>query len=132
MGQRGMGEPKTLLITDRNSNVRDLLRRDLTTAGYKVRVARSHSEVLKYLTWPTPVDVLILDPGIVPVSLSKFFKSIENRLPNVPIILHGFNIAEVEQELEYSNLIRLEKNAKSIDMIIEILKELNVSNYKED
>jgi CheY-like chemotaxis protein len=39
-------DPFTILIADRNPNVRELLKRELVAEGYSVQLARSSREVL--------------------------------------------------------------------------------------
>ena len=67
-----------LLIADRNRNVREFLRREFTSEGYRVAVARDGEEVLESLRRAEPPHVLVLDPEI---QFSRMLK-LGSQLPN--------------------------------------------------
>lgn len=52
----------TILIADRNRNVRKFLQREMTSAGYRVRLAENAHEVIKWTFHHDPLDLIILDP----------------------------------------------------------------------
>lgn len=45
----------TILIADRNSNVREFLKREMMTEGYRVRLAKDSREVLKWAFSQAPL-----------------------------------------------------------------------------
>ena len=51
----------TILVADRNPNVRDFLKRELMAEGYRVLQAKDNREVLKRVFSRTPLDLLIFD-----------------------------------------------------------------------
>ena len=59
-----MKDQFTILIADRNSHVRKFLQREMTAAGYRVRLAENAGEVLKCAFRHEPLDLVILDPDL--------------------------------------------------------------------
>ncbi|MBW1738006.1 MAG: response regulator [Deltaproteobacteria bacterium] len=56
-----MAKKFTILIADRNRNVREFLKREMIAEGYRVRLAKNGQEVLKLAYQHGPLDLLILD-----------------------------------------------------------------------
>ena len=56
-----MGDTFIIMIADRNRNVRELLRRELESEGYQVRLAKDGRQVLRSINSDEPPDLLILD-----------------------------------------------------------------------
>ncbi|MBU1002550.1 MAG: hypothetical protein KKE73_08505 [Proteobacteria bacterium] len=56
--------PFHIVITDRNSHVRELLFRELLREGYRVTEAKDSAHLLTIFTSSRPVDLLILDPEV--------------------------------------------------------------------
>lgn len=56
-----MGRQFTILISDRNRNVREFLKCEMMTEGYRVRLAKSGREVLELACNDESIDLAILD-----------------------------------------------------------------------
>ncbi len=85
-----MAGPWKILVADRNRHVRELLRRDLTAAGYQVQVAKNGLEVWTNLNSEEPPDLLIIDleiPYLEELQESALFKEGE---PPLPLIIYSF------------------------------------------
>ncbi|MBG0775207.1 MAG: response regulator [Desulfovibrionaceae bacterium] len=59
-----MSPTPRILITDRNPNVRELLRREFAKHGVRADTARDGREVCARLCSPEPPHLLVLDPEI--------------------------------------------------------------------
>jgi DNA-binding NtrC family response regulator len=79
-----------ILIADRNRNVRDLLRRELTAEGYVVEVARDAREVLGRINGEDPPHLLILDLEIPYLDEPEVWARLEDRQPPLPVVIHTF------------------------------------------
>jgi DNA-binding NtrC family response regulator len=107
-----------VLIYDRNPNIRQFLKRELEERGYKVRMAKSPPEVLKYSYWPVAADVVVVDPDGIHMPMSRFLDELDRRSPDIPVILHGFNLTELTHYISRKHLVFVEKRSNSIDSIV--------------
>jgi DNA-binding NtrC family response regulator len=58
--------------------------------GYHVREAKNGQEVLKEVYTHERLDLLILDPDLPDVSTSTILEKLENRIPELPVVIHAF------------------------------------------
>lgn len=79
-----------ILIADRNRHVRELLRRELLSDGYRIQVARDGREVLVLAEGAEPPDLLILDLDMPYVNGSTILDRLRERNPLLPIVIHAF------------------------------------------
>jgi DNA-binding NtrC family response regulator len=79
-----------ILIADRNRNVRDLLRRELTAEGYTVEVAKDGREVLGLLNGEDPPQLLILDLEIPYLDEPGVWARLQDQQPPLPVVIHTF------------------------------------------
>ena len=114
----------TILVSDRNGNVREYLRRELAAEGYRVRLAKSGQEVLKWIYYKEPIDLVILDPELPDADEIPLLERINDRVPTLPVIVHAFSP-------DYSNrpdILRavkfVEKRGSSIEHLKEVVFEL--------
>ncbi len=128
------GKEFTILVADRNSHVRELIRRELTAEGYRVRLAGNGREVIQQAYRNGPLDLLIMDPDLPDTDASFLLKKIQNRIPHLPTVIHAFRS-------DYDNQLHLlkgdtfvEKGANSIEILKtvarEILKKFNQAQTK--
>ena len=79
-----------ILIADRNRHVRDFLRRELSTEGYEVEVARDGREVLNRINGEAPPHLLILDLEIPYLDEPEVWTRLKDRQPHLPVVIHTF------------------------------------------
>jgi len=116
-----------ILIADRNSHVREFLRREMLAEGYSVQLAENGREVLKWAYHRESADLLILDPDLPDTEESLLLKKLNQRIPYLPVILHTFH----SDYMSASKIIHptefVEKGGSSIEklkkMVAEILKK---------
>ena len=82
----------TLVIAERNANIRELLRREFGREGYAVLTAGSGAEVLSCLapSGRMRVDVLVLDAEIAAPDGELLAKRLARIRPTLPVVLHVF------------------------------------------
>jgi len=78
-----------ILIADRNRNVREFLRREFGRDGYDVRLVRDGTELESVVEGDALLDLVILDLEVPLLDESRLQALIEERLPPVPLIVHG-------------------------------------------
>ncbi|MEA5087351.1 response regulator [Solidesulfovibrio sp.] len=102
----------TLVIAERNANIRELLRREFGREGYAVLTAGSGAEVLSHLSLAEKVDILVLDAEMGGPDGSALVPQLERAFPQVPVVLHGFagfeagqgGVARVEKGGDFERL----------------------------
>jgi CheY-like chemotaxis protein len=124
----------TILVADRNSHVRELIKREMTAEGFRIRLAGNGHEVIQQAYRHEPVDLLIMDPDLPNTDVSFLLTKIRNRIPYLPTVIHTFRS-------DYDNQLPLlkgdtfvEKGANSIEILkivaCEILKKPNQAQTK--
>jgi DNA-binding NtrC family response regulator len=105
------------LIADRNRHVREYIRREMMAEGYDILLAASGQEVLKRVYKPEPPDLLILDPDLSDSEGLPLLEKIEDRIPSLPVVIHGFS-SDYRNGLGCSSVVAfVEKEANSIDRL---------------
>jgi DNA-binding response OmpR family regulator len=103
-----MAQQFTILIADRNRHVRKFLRRELISAGYRVRVANDGREVLRMTDVDELPDLLVLDLEMPHVSGLEILKQLQDRKSPVPVVVHTFLT-------EYANHPAVQKAAAFVE-----------------
>jgi DNA-binding response OmpR family regulator len=88
-----MTGPFSILVTDRNRHVRDLLKRELIAEGYQVSVAANRNQLLEVLEHPERLDLIILDPDLAGTDRADnaaSWRKIMHAERRPPILLHTF------------------------------------------
>lgn len=99
----------TLVIAERNANIRELLRREFGREGYAVLTAGSGAEVLAHLAAPAKVDLLVLDAEIGEPEGGSLVPHVARLHPLLPVVLHVFPGFEAEVEAGAAGVVRVEK-----------------------
>ena len=123
-GKKGLKKKIKILIADRNSNVREFLRREMMAEGYSVELAENGREVLKWAYHREPADLLILDPDLPDAEESLLLKKLRQRIPYLPVVLHTF----FSDYLSASKIINptefVEKGGSSIEKLKKVVTEI--------
>ena len=123
-----------LLIVDRNPHIRNFLKREFQSEGYNVQLARNSRELVDLIYGPAPIDLVIIDPDIPDVSQLNLFKSLEDRVPQLPFVIHS----DLNDYLEFTSHISkaafVPKQGSSSetlkDVVWNLLKELCLKNFE--
>ena len=119
-----MGKEFTILIADRNRNVREFLKREMIEAGYSVRVAGNGREVLKWVYNYEPIDLLILDPDLPDAGELSILEEIVDRIPALPVVVHAFSSDYANNPSVMDTIAFVEKNGSSIEHLKKVIFEL--------
>ena len=121
----------TILIADRNPNVREFLKRELTTEGYRIRLARSAREVLFWAYSPDQLDLIVLDPDLPDDGGWGLLEKIEDRIPTLPVVLH-MHASDYEQmggRLRPAAFV--EKQGSSVENLKNVVKDILTGSAKQ-
>ena len=100
----------TILIADKNRNVRDYLRRELSPEGYQVLTARDGEEVMRAIEGEDALHLLILDLDIPGVTGLAILEKIQGRKPPLPVIIHTFLTEDADHAIENAAGLFVEKS----------------------
>jgi DNA-binding NtrC family response regulator len=114
----------TILIADRNSHVRDYLRRELTAEGIQVVLAESGQEILTRSFGPYPVDLLIFDPNLPDMDPNILLLKLNNRIPPLPVIIHSLPGEEQSQNDRKGLIVYIEKGGQSVERLKNIITKI--------
>jgi DNA-binding NtrC family response regulator len=104
-----------ILITDRNPHVREYLKREMVAEGYRVRLAKTGREVIKWVYHHEPLDLLILDPDLPDTTIVSLFEKLQNRIPALPVVVHTFLTDSVDFATGSIEVVFVEKSGSSVE-----------------
>lgn len=111
-----------ILIADKNPNIRSLIMRELKSEGYHVRHAGTVSEILYNISGLSGHPILlILDPDLPDAEHTSLEKVLNERIPQIPIIIHALKPDFLNQNRFVHAKEIIEKNDKSIEMLKDAL-----------
>ena len=113
----------TILIADRNLHVRNLLKREMVAEGYRVRLAESGRDVLKWSYDYSPPDLLILDPDLPDIDESALFARLADRIPTLPMVIHTL-LSDYTTSKRISGIVAfVEKSGSSMENLKQVVAD---------
>ena len=120
----------TILIADKNRNVRDFLRRELSAEGYDVCVARDGLQVFEELKSNNPPDLLVLDLEIPDTDNPRILQTTQKHQPPLPVIIHTFLTEESARDIAGQTEIFIEKSG-NIDHLKAAIRDMLEKFYPD-
>ena len=120
-----MSPLKHILIADRNPHVRRFLKRELEAEGYRIRLAESGVEVLKWAFHPDPLDLIILDPDLPDTVAGQLMDKLKDRIPPIKVVIHAFLSDYAAPHDKLSADAFIEKGGNSIESLKKVILDLN-------
>ncbi|GAB6192513.1 response regulator [Desulfocastanea catecholica] len=109
-------ESFTIVVTDSNHHVCDLLQRELEKEGYAVHSLKSANKAYEYLCSSSRMDLLILDPQLFHPFDQTIIDKILRHHAATQIIFHSYT--DILSGLKTAdNISQIEKNAASISSV---------------
>ena len=124
--QRGslVEKKSTILIADRHRHVREFLGRELAAEGYHIILAKNGLEVIDYVYSLENLDLIILDPDQPDVNELNLLEKLNNRIPNIPVVIHAhFSDCSCPPSL-LSGAELIEKDGQSVDHLKKVVSSL--------
>ena len=123
-----------ILIGERNPHIREFLKREMVAEGYNVQLAKNGREVLNLVYSSAPIDLLILDPDLPGASELNLFKSLADRIPALPLVIHDYFFDYLEYFLRMKPVMFVPKKGNSSETLKKIVNELllkaNIKRFK--
>ncbi len=113
----------TILIADRNPHVRMFLQREMTAAGYRVRLADTGREVLKRAFQGEPLDLIILDPDLPDADEAHVLEHLLDRIPVLPVVVHTYALEYGDVSKDRDCLFFVEKRGSSVERLKQVVHE---------
>lgn len=114
----------TILIADRNSHVREFIKREMTKEGFRVLQAEKGKDVIKMVYQCFSLDLVLLDPDLPDMEETVLLKKIGDRFPSVPVIIHAFDSEETNYFLYLKQAAFVEKGGQSIEALKKVVIEI--------
>ena len=118
----------TLLIADRNPNVRKFLQREMTAAGYRILLAENAHEVLKLAFQGKPLDMIILDPDLPDADETHMLQHLLDRVPVLPIVVHTYPVENENGSKGMNGVVFVEKKGSSVERLKQVVYEALVGS----
>jgi len=124
----------TILIADRNRNIRKLLQRELAAVGYLVQLVNNGRDVLTMMDVEPP-DLLILDLEMPYLDGFEILEKLYHKKPLIPVIVHSLSICHENHPVIQKIAAFVEKDGNSVNslklMIAKVLREYYPHKFKE-
>lgn len=118
----------TLLIADRNPNVRKFLQREMTAAGYRILLAENAHEVLKLAFQDKPLDMIILDPDLPDADEAHMLQHLLDRVPVLPVVVHTYPVENENGSKGMNGVVFVEKKGSSVERLKQVVYEALVGS----
>ena len=82
---------KKILISDRNKNVREYLKREMQVEGYSIELAKNAGEILDRIRDDDSIRLLILDPDLPDLEYETLMQTLIEMTAKLPVILHSYS-----------------------------------------
>jgi DNA-binding NtrC family response regulator len=123
----------TILIADRNPNVRELLKRELAAEGYRIQLANSSREVLRCMEDASRrPHLLIVDPDLPDMDEISILDVMAGRAPDLPVVIHTFLADYIHHPTSLSSAPVVEKDGRHVDELKGIVHELLTRSYPRE
>ena len=107
-----MKEDFSILIADRNRNIRKFLQRELTAEGYRVQLVSDGREIIKTISVKPP-NLLILDLDMPYVEGVRILEHIRKRNLCIPVVIHSFPAAYADHPTIQNQTVFVEKDGNN-------------------
>jgi len=117
-----MDRKVTILIADRNPNVREFLKREMVAENYRVICAEDAKTMFKLMFDPFKMDALIIDPDLPDMEPPDVLDRLKIHYPTLPVIVHC--LLEENGNLRLTSRgVFIEKGGSSIEEIKRVLRK---------
>ncbi|MBN2372644.1 response regulator [bacterium] len=123
-----MSQEFRILIADRNRNICEFLKRELTNEGYLVQLTNNGWQVLRMM-FLAPPDLLLLDLDMPYLDGLEILELLENNKKSVPVIIHTLLKEHENHPLIQNTAAFLEKDENDVNTLKSIISEVLRKNY---
>lgn len=121
----------TILIADRNRNVREFLRREFSVAGFNIKLAKDGIELLNIVNHEPPPDLLICDLEMPFSNGPETLEELQQLRPGLPVIIYTFLTEHAGHEAMSKVSAFLEKTGNDVENLKKAVEMALKQNYPE-
>ena len=114
----------TILVADRNRNVRELLKRELAADGCHILTAGNARDVLGAVTTHLHLDLVILDLDLPDAQEVAVLEHLQQTLPSLPVVVHTLLSDYADHPAVLGTAGFVEKQGNSIEHLKNVVAEL--------
>ena len=123
-----MKENFTLLIADRNRNIREFLQRELVTDGFRVLLACDGRKVVKIIEKEAP-DLLIVDLDIPYADELRVFERLQDANQSIPLLVHTLPSGDTTNSFLQRAAGFVEKDGNNITNLKDTITQVLQKHY---
>jgi len=113
----------TILIVDRNPNVRKYLKRELGSEGYHLLLAENCREVFQIINSNTKFDLVIIDPDLPDIDETSLFRKLQGLRLHTPIVIHTLLADCLTHCRVLIEAVLIEKDGNSIERLKRVVTD---------
>ena len=114
----------TLLVADRNRNVRYFLRREFLAAGYSVQLAKDDRELLAMINAGETPNLLILDLEMPYTAGTDVLAELQNSSPFMPVVVYTLLTDQATNEATQKAAAFLEKRCNNVEDLKKVVEDV--------
>ncbi len=121
----------TILIADKNRNVREFLKREFSEAGFYIKLARDGIELLDIVNREPPPDLLICDLEMPFSNGLETLEELQKIRPSLPVIIYTFLTEYASHQAVTKVAAFLEKTGNDVENLKNAVGEALKQNYPD-
>jgi DNA-binding NtrC family response regulator len=114
----------TILIADRNSHVREFIKREMIKEGFRVILSETGKDVINVVFKCLELDLVLLDPDLPDMEEDLLLKKIGDRFPPIPVVIHAFDSEKTNYFLYLKQSAFVVKGGQSIEVLKKVVIEV--------
>ena len=100
----------SILIIDKNPNVREFLKRELQAEGYRVETAKDGIALYDALVGGASLHLVVLDADAPFLAGGDILEKVLRKIVTVPLIIHAFHAQDLPHPLAERATVVVEKS----------------------
>ena len=119
-----VNNPCSILIADRNPNVRGYLKRELEAKGYIVHISENFRDIFTLINEGLTIDLVIIDPDLPDARANPLLPLLRQLQPLTPIVVHAHIGDCFNKEDGLTKTVFVEKDGSSIERLVQVMHHL--------
>lgn len=121
----------TILIADKNRNVREFLRREFSVAGFQIELAKDGIELIEIINNEPPPDLLICDLEMPFSNGVETLEQLQQLRPMLPVIIYTFLTEHAGHKAIMRVAAFLEKTGDDVENLKKAVRKALKQTYPE-
>jgi len=92
--------------------------------GYRVRLAKNGKEVMRWIDYHEPFDLLIIDPNLPDEAELKVLEKLMDYVPSIPVVIHSYCLDYSTRPAISGSTVFVEKSGSSVEVLKKVVIEV--------